>query len=98
MTPPQPHEATPGRAARMRAILTSAFSPIRLEIEDDSAKHAGHAGAAAGGETHFTVTIVSDVFMRRSRVERSRMVHDALASEFDLGLHALSLHFRSPGE
>jgi BolA protein len=82
----------------MWAILTGAFNPLRLVIEDDSARHAGHVGAAASGETHYSVTLVSELFNGRTRVERSRMVHDALANEFAAGLHALSLTLRSHHE
>jgi stress-induced morphogen len=89
---------TPARAARLQATLTAAFNPLRLDITDDSARHAGHAGAQAGGETHYSVLMVSDKFQAVSRVERSRMVHAALASEFAGGLHALSLTLRSPVE
>jgi BolA protein len=84
----------PGRAARMRAALQQAFAPAELEIEDDSARHAGHAGAAPGGETHFTVRLTTGAFEGMSRVERSRAVHLALAPEFARGLHALSLVLR----
>ena len=87
-----------GRAARMRVVLTQAFSPAELLIEDDSARHAGHAGAAPGGETHFTVHVTADAFAGLSRVARSRAVHAALAEEFALGLHALSLVLRAPDE
>jgi BolA protein len=69
-----------------------------LEIQDDSARHSGHAGAAPGGETHFTVTIVSDAFSSLSRVARSRAVHAALKDEFEAGLHALSLRLCAPHE
>jgi stress-induced morphogen len=86
------------RADRMRAILTAAFQPVLLTVEDDSARHASHAGANAEGESHFNVTIVSEMFDNRSRVERSRMVHTALAAEFATRLHALSLSLRSPNE
>jgi BolA protein len=87
-----------GRAARMHALLTAALSPAELEIQDDSARHAGHAGATAGGETHYTVRVVSDVFAGRSRLERSRMVNEILAPEFVTGLHALSMILRSTVE
>ncbi len=87
-----------GREARMRAILEAAFRPAELEIQDDSARHSGHAGAAPGGETHFTVTIVSDAFSSLSRVARSRAVHAALKDEFEAGLHALSLRLCAPHE
>jgi BolA protein len=87
---------TTGRERRIRQALTQAFAPTELAVEDDSARHAGHAGARAGGETHYTVRLVSEHFRGRSRVECSRMVHQVLAAEFDSGLHALSLNLRSP--
>jgi len=98
MTQLQPEAASPKRAERLHATLANAFHPSRLEIVDESARHAGHSGARDGGETHFAVTIVSDVFTSRTRVERSRMVHAALVSEFATGLHALSLNLHSPDE
>ena len=88
----------PNRADRLRAALTQAFAPTTLDIQDDSARHAGHAGAQAGGETHYSVVIVSESFQAVSRVERSRMVHAVLSSEFAEGLHALSLTLRAPVE
>jgi BolA protein len=89
---------TSSRAGRIRQILTRAFTPSHLDIEDESARHAGHAGARAGGETHYSVTIVSEHFLGLSRVERSRRVHQALQEEFQTGLHALSLSLRSPSD
>lgn len=86
------------RAARIEARLRESFAPVRLEVVDDSARHEGHAGARPGGQTHFNVTIVADAFRGRSRVARSRAVHDALAAEFATGLHALSLILRTPEE
>jgi len=86
------------RADRLHATLTQAFTPASLDIQDDSARHAGHAGAQAGGETHYSVLIVSESFQGISRVERSRMVHAVLAREFADGLHALSLTLRAPVE
>ena len=64
---------------RIAAALRAAFAPSALEITDDSARHAGHAGARAEGETHFSVLLVSPLFRGRSRVERARAVHEALA-------------------
>lgn len=87
-----------GRAARMEEVLRAAFAPSFLAIEDDSARHAGHAGAQPGGETHYRLAMVSSAFEGRSRVERQRAVHAALAAEFAAGLHALSLTLRSPAE
>ncbi|MCG8440330.1 MAG: BolA family transcriptional regulator [Caulobacterales bacterium] len=82
----------------MHVILKETFSPARLEILDDSARHAGHAGARPGGETHFRVEIVSAAFAGRTRVERHRAVNEALAPLFDEGLHALQIRASSPEE
>lgn len=86
------------RAARLEAVLRGAFSPTLLSVTDDSAQHAGHAGAQPGGETHYHVLLVSDAFRGMGRVARSRAVHAALAAEFAGGMHALSLTLRSPEE
>lgn len=72
--------------------------PARIEIVDQSARHAGHAGAAPGGETHYAVRVTAGAFDGLSRVARQRLVHAALAHEFAEGLHALSLTLRSPAE
>ncbi len=79
------------RFLRIQDSLEKAFAPNVLNIVDDSAKHAGHAGAAPGGETHYTVEIVSAAFEGRTRVEMQRAVMDALQAEFESGLHALSI-------
>jgi stress-induced morphogen len=89
---------TQTRAARLEAMLTAAFSPTLLRVEDDSARHAGHAGAREGGQTHFNVVVVSEAFRGLSRVARSRAVHAALEAEFAGGMHALSLTLRTPDE
>ena len=86
------------RADRIVAALNQAFQPIKLRIVDDSARHAGHAGASPEGQTHYSVLMVSEVFRGQSRVSRSRAVHDALAGEFATGLHALALKLRTPEE
>ncbi|MGB0749518.1 MAG: BolA family protein [Magnetospiraceae bacterium] len=78
--------------------LTAALAPVRLEIEDDSARHAGHAGSDARGESHFNVIIVSDAFAGRSRVERQRMVYGLLQEELADRVHALSLKTLTPDE
>jgi BolA protein len=90
--------AMQSRAARLEAELTRAFSPTLLRVVDDSASHAGHAGARPGGETHYTVLLVSEAFRNQSRVARSRAVHAVLEAEFAGGLHALSLILRTPEE
>jgi BolA protein len=86
------------RQERLHAALTVAFSPIDLQVVDDSAQHAGHSGASAAGETHFTVRMVSARFTGQTRIARSRAVHEAVASELESGLHALSLFLRSPDD
>jgi len=78
--------------------VRDAFAPQVLEIVDESHLHAGHAGARPGGDSHFTVRIVSPAFEGKSRVERQRMVNALLADEFAAGLHALSLVIRTPAE
>jgi BolA protein len=82
----------------IRSKLTDAFSPTRLEIEDESAKHQGHAGWRPGGETHFNVTVVSAAFDGKSRVDRQRMVYSVLAEEMADRVHALALTTRTPAE
>ena len=92
-------QSTPsGRAARIERILRDGFAPALLIVIDDSAKHAGHAGATPGGETHYSVLMVSAAFTGVNRVARSRAVHDVLADEFGSGLHALALTLRTPEE
>ena len=88
----------PSRADRLTAALTDVFAPSVLRVIDDSAQHAGHMGAAAGGQTHYSVLVVSDAFRGLNRVARSRAVHDALAAEFAGGMHALALQLRTPEE
>ena len=76
----------------------AAFAPTELEVVDDSSRHAGHVGAAAGGETHYTIRMVSAAFAGQSRLARSRAVHAAVEVELQGGLHALSLQLRAPDE
>lgn len=87
-----------GRAGRIEQTLRAAFAPEMLAVHDDSARHAGHAGAAPGGGTHFEVVMTSAAFAGQGRLARSRAVHAALAEEFAGGLHALALTLRAPGE
>lgn len=80
-----------GRAARIRDALTREFSPIELRIRDESHLHAGHAGAAPGGETHYAVMIRSPALEKLSRIGRHRAINAVLAQEFETGLHALTI-------
>jgi BolA protein len=85
------------RAERLRDAL-AALAPTELTVVDDSARHAGHAGASEAGESHFIVTVVSPVFEGRTRIERQRMVYALVDAELRGGLHALQLTTRTPGE
>jgi len=78
--------------------LTATFHPTRLEVQDDSARHRGHAGASPGGESHFNVVIESEAFRGAPRVARQRMVYKALAVELAGPVHALSVKAFAPGE
>lgn len=85
---------------RMRSKLSAALQPSLLTIDDDSARHHGHAGAHpdGSGETHFNVTIEAAIFAGKSRVQRQRLVYDVLADELKERVHALSLKLTAPGE
>jgi BolA protein len=86
------------RAHRIHALLAERLAPAEVSVQDDSHQHAGHAGAAPGGETHYSVRVVSPAFAGQSRVARSRAVHALLEAEFGGGLHALSLRLLTPEE
>jgi BolA protein len=75
-----------------------ALAPARLELLDESAQHAGHAGASPGGSTHWRLTIVSAAFEGRPTVARHRMVYQALGELMQHPIHALSIIAKSPGE
>jgi BolA protein len=78
--------------------LTAAFAPQSLDVIDESHRHEGHAGHRPGGQTHFRVHIVSEAFRGKSRVQRHRMVNEALSGELKGGVHALAIHASAPGE
>lgn len=86
------------RADRMADALRRAFAGASVTIEDESALHAGHAGAQPGGQTHYRVRIVAAAFEGLTRVSRHRLVNAALKTEFDAGLHALALVTWTPEE
>ncbi|MBM3568368.1 MAG: BolA family transcriptional regulator [Alphaproteobacteria bacterium] len=85
-------------AERMRHKLTEGLAPARLEIEDDSNRHHGHAGSHPSGETHFTVRVVSEKFRGLGRVARQRLVYGLLKDELTERVHALALETKAPGE
>ncbi|MGB5180446.1 MAG: BolA family protein [Gammaproteobacteria bacterium] len=88
---------TNDRTAMLRERLTRALQPVELEITDESARHAGHAGAASGGG-HFIVTIVSPVFENKTLIQRHRLVYDAVGDIMHNEIHALSIQARTPQE
>jgi BolA protein len=81
---------------RIERKLSQAFAPRSIDVRDDSHLHAGHAGARPEGETHFAVKVVSDAFAGKSRIERHRMVHAALAEELKERVHALAITAEAP--
>ncbi len=86
------------REASMREHLMVALEPIRLDVINDSEKHAGHRSSPGTGESHFTVVVVAERFKGLSRVERHRLVNDALAADLAAGVHALAIKAYAPGE
>ena len=84
--------------AVLRRKLSEALAPSRLDIVDDSARHAGHVGARPEGESHFTVEIASAHFAGLSRVARQRLVHKVLKDELRTDVHALALKTVTPEE
>ncbi|HVS77828.1 MAG TPA: BolA family protein [Steroidobacteraceae bacterium] len=83
-------------AGEIRAAIEQALAPLSIEVIDDSARHAGHAGAREGG--HYRVTLVASAFAGRPKLERHRMVYSALAPLMGRGIHALSIIAHAPNE
>lgn len=81
---------------QLRSLLQRDLAPTEIEIIDDSARHAGHAGAREGG--HFTVRVVADIFAGRSQLARHRLVYGAIAPLMGHGVHALSIVAQTPEE
>lgn len=85
------------RVGAIRAALEAALAPVSLEIEDESHRHAGHAGAA-DGRGHFRVDVVSDAFAGLGPIARHRAVYAALGDLMTTDIHALSIRARTPAE
>jgi BolA family transcriptional regulator, general stress-responsive regulator len=81
---------------QIRAALLAQLQPLELAVIDESAAHAGHAGAREGG--HFRVRIVSEQFRGRSRLQRHRQVYAALHTLMGRGIHALAIEAAAPDE
>ena len=88
---------TDSRRDRIRSVLEAQFAPEELLIKDQSHLHAGHEGAK-DGKGHFDVTIVSSAFEGQNRIQRHRMVYDALDQLLQSEIHALRLKALSPSE
>ena len=85
------------RINKIRARLIETFAPLECQLEDESAQHAGHAGAASGGG-HFKLRIVSAHFEGQSRVARHRLVYDSLQEMMHSDIHALAIVALTPSE
>ena len=90
--------ATAPVADLISARLTAALSPTALEVINDSHHHAGHMGDDKSGESHFTVIVESAAFAGLSRVQRQRLVNQALAELLATRIHALAIRTKAPGE
>jgi BolA protein len=84
-------------AVEIRSRL-AALEPVAVDLVDESAQHAGHAGAAPGGQTHWRLSIVSPRFAGQPTVARHRMVYQALGALMQNPIHALAITARSPEE
>jgi BolA protein len=78
--------------------LTEAFAPQSIKVLDESHRHEGHAGHRPGGQTHFRVYIVAELFKGMSRLQRHRLINQTLSGELKAGIHALAIHAAAPGE
>ncbi len=83
---------------RIRDRLMTALSPTILEVSNESSLHHGHAGSPNSGQSHFRVYIVAEIFLGCSRLERHRIVNEALAQELASGVHALAIKAEAPAE
>lgn len=85
------------RATLIENRLREAFTPTKIEVRDDSHRHAGHEGAKSGGG-HFTVTIISTSFQGKTPVQRHQMIYQALGAMMKQEIHALSIQALTPHE
>ena len=83
---------------RIREKLMIALEPTRLDVINESQMHAGHRSSPGTGESHFRVIVVASAFTGKSRVERHRLVNDALKGDVGGAIHALALATYAPGE
>jgi len=88
---------TNNRLEQIRARIDATFSPLSCQLEDDSAAHAGHAGAASGAG-HYSLKLVSALFEGKNRVQRHRLVYDCVLDMMDKDIHAIAIVALTPSE
>lgn len=98
MTDASTSQTTGPVAAEMIRRLEQSLHPVRLELEDQSDHHRGHAGHDGRGESHFALTIEAAAFVSLNRVARQRAVYAALGELMDNRVHALTIRAVAPGE
>jgi len=86
------------RVEKIQRLLVEALDPVHIDIHDDSASHAGHAGTQESGGGHFYATIVSSAFEGRTLVQRHQLVYEALGDMMRTDIHALSIKAFTPTE
>jgi BolA protein len=86
------------RTERLTTLLQDKLQPVFLKLEDQSLRHAGHAEAGNGEQTHYELTIESPVFTGMNKVKRHQAIYALLGDEFNKGLHALAINAYAPGE
>ena len=85
------------RLSAIRSRLEKNLAPLELELQDDSARHRGHAGAH-DGRGHYSVRILAPAFANLGRLERHRLIYAALGDLMQTDIHALSITALAPGE
>lgn len=85
-------------ATKIIKKLNENFTPIHLDVVDESHLHEGHAGAREGGESHFRILVVSEKFSGQSRLARQRMLNECLGKELNGQIHALAMQAKTPEE
>ena len=85
------------RIERIQALLQAGLAPLECQVDDESALHAGHAGAASGGG-HYRLRLVSSRFEGQPRIARHRLVYDALQDMMQTDIHALAITALTPAE
>jgi BolA protein len=97
-TPPLHNSGSMRTADLITKKLTEAFAPQSLQVVDESDRHEGHAGHRPGGQTHFRIYIVSELFKGMTRLQRHRLINQTLSGELAGDVHALAIHAAAPGE